>query len=211
MNKKIYFNDKCLEFSTSGPAALDAENTDIYSGIIDDERLQKIVKDFLSDTGRAHIHITGQSFPKMFEQLKEHFYYIEAAGGFIQKDDRYLCIHRHGRWDLPKGKLEKNETAERGAVRECEEECAVKNLIIKNKLSSTFHVYPYKKGFALKQSFWFHMITNYPGTLVPQTEEDIDRVEWFTASELRNTILKDTYYTIADVINEGLTVSEAAR
>jgi 8-oxo-dGTP pyrophosphatase MutT (NUDIX family) len=135
---------------------------------------------------------------------KKELHYIEAAGGFIEKDAQYLCIHRLGRWDLPKGKLEKNETIEAAAVRECEEECGIGELRIQYPLHSTFHLYPYKKGTAIKQSFWFYMQSSWQKPLVAQTEESIDEVRWFSKEEVIRQVLPDTYFTIHDVIREAL-------
>ena len=119
----------------------------------------------------------------MFDFLKVSFLYIEAAGGFIERDKRFLFIHRLGKWDLPKGKLEKKETIENAAIRECEEECAIKNLKIVKQLASTFHIYPFKTGYVLKQTYWFYMKTNYAEKLKPQTEENIDEVKWFSENK----------------------------
>ena len=80
----------------------------------------------------------------------------------------------------------------------------MKNLLIRNRLSSTFHMYPYKGSFAIKQTYWYFMTTNYPGHLKPQEEEDITEVRWFTKDEVRSVALADTYYTIADVAREAL-------
>ena len=110
-----------------------------------------------------------------------------------------------GKWDLPKGKLEKKETIENAAIRECEEECAVENLKIVKQLASTFHIYPYKTGYALKQTYWFYMQTNYAKKLKPQTEENIDEVKWFSENEVKQIAFNDTYLTIKDVILEALT------
>ena len=41
---------------------------------------------------------------------------------------KLLMIFRRGKWDLPKGKLDKGETFERCAVREIEEETGFRNL-----------------------------------------------------------------------------------
>jgi 8-oxo-dGTP pyrophosphatase MutT (NUDIX family) len=108
---------------------------------------------------------------------------------------------------LPKGKLEKGETIKNAAIRECEEECGIKQLSITKQLSSSFHLYKYKKGFALKQSYWFYMKSDYSKKLTPQLEEDIDEVKWFSKHEIETIIIKHTYYTIRDVINEALQIS----
>ena len=48
---------------------------------------------------------------------------IEAAGGLVVNDEgKILMILRRGKWDLPKGKLDENETIEKCAEREVIEE-----------------------------------------------------------------------------------------
>ena len=41
----------------------------------------------------------------------------------MTRDSRVILIYRRKKWDLPKGKLKRNETKVRGGVREVEEEC----------------------------------------------------------------------------------------
>ena len=49
---------------------------------------------------------------------------IEAAGGVVEQDGLIAVVHRprYDDWSLPKGKLDKNESAERAALREVQEE-----------------------------------------------------------------------------------------
>jgi 8-oxo-dGTP pyrophosphatase MutT (NUDIX family) len=204
MNKKIYFNHKFIEITTENPT-IKTDPGLLMVRAPGEKELADLLSQFL-DAANPHSFriVTNETFKSLFNGLKKNFSYIEAAGGFIKKDKEFLCIHRHGRWDLPKGKLEKNEGIETAAVRECEEECGVKNLVIVKPLPSTFHIYPYKTGHALKQTYWFYMETDYNKKLVPQQEEDIDEVKWFTKNELEAIVLNDTYYTISDTITEGL-------
>jgi 8-oxo-dGTP pyrophosphatase MutT (NUDIX family) len=206
MNRKLYFNDKFIEFVGSEMQAPQNQSFKFYESIQNENALKKIVEDFLDGSKKESIRIYNQDFKKVLNNLKKYFHYIEAAGGLIEKNKEYLIIRRHGIWDLPKGKMEDDETIEECAIRECEEECGIKNLKIIKPLSSTFHIYPHKKGVALKQSFWFYMTTDYSKKLVPQTEENIDMVKWFKINDIKNTVLKDTYYTISDVIKEGLSL-----
>ena len=63
---------------------------------------------------------------------------IQAAGGLVNNEkDEILMIFRRGKWDLPKGKLDKGETLEECAVREVEEETGLKKL----QLTSTLAYY----------------------------------------------------------------------
>jgi 8-oxo-dGTP pyrophosphatase MutT (NUDIX family) len=209
MNRKIYYNDKFMTFVDNEMQASQNQAFKFFESIKNESALDNIIEEFLDETKTNSITISNISFEKALKILKKKFYYIEAAGGFIEKNNQFLFINRHGRWDLPKGKLEKNETIEHAAIRECEEECGIQDLKIIRPLPSTFHVYSYKKGFALKQSYWFYMRTNYSKKLVPQTEENITEVKWFDKEGVETVILKDTYYTISDVTMEGLKVKES--
>jgi len=203
MNKKIYYNNKFIGFNESIIQSSQNQTFKLYEKE-DKESLKIIIADFLNEANLNSIIILNYDFETVFNYFKKEFSYIEAAGGFIEKNTQFLFIHRLGKWDLPKGKLDKGETIEDAAVRECEEECAVTNLKIIKQLASTFHLYPYKKSFAIKQTFWFYMKTDYSKKLVPQTEENIDEVLWFSEKEVRNKAFLDTYLTIKDVITEAL-------
>lgn len=203
MNKKIYFNNKfvflgIVDLQTSQDQSIKTFNN------VDDASLTAIMKDFLAKPDGHSVAINTVDSDSVLKKLITMFYYIEAAGGFIEKEKEFLFIHRHNRWDLPKGKLEKNEAIRDAAVRECEEECGVKNLRVIHPLSSTFHLYAYKNSFALKQTYWFYMETHFSETLTPQLEEDIDEVKWFNRQNIESVVLRDTYYTISDIVVEAL-------
>lgn len=205
MNIQIYFNNKFIKLSSND--IQNSQNQAIKkSYLLNDNKLNfnKIIDEFLFDPSNDNIKIVSSDLNSLLELFKSKFYYIEAAGGFIEKDNEILFIHRQGIWDLPKGKLEKGETIKNAAIRECEEECGIKQLSITKQLSSSFHLYKYKKGFALKQSYWFYMKSDYSKKLTPQIEEDIDEVKWFSKHEIETIIINHTYYTIRDVINEAL-------
>lgn len=208
MNIQIYFNNKFIELSSND--IQNSQNQAIKkSYLLNDNKLNfnKIIDEFLFDPSNDSIKIVSSDLLALLELFKTKFYYIEAAGGFIEKDNEFLFIHRQGIWDLPKGKLEKGESLKHCAIRECEEECGIKQLTITKQLSSTFHIYKYKKGFAIKQSYWFYMKSNYSKKLTPQIEEDIDEVKWFSKYEIETIILNDTYYTISEVVKEALQIT----
>ena len=205
MNIQIYFNNKFIELSSND--IQNSQNQAIKkSYLLNDNKLNfnKIIDEFLFDPSNDNIKIVSSDLNSLLELFKSKFYYIEAAGGFIEKDNEFLFTHRQWICDLPKGKLEKGETIKNAAIRECEEECGIKQLSITKQLSSSFHLYKYKKGFALKQSYWFYMKSDYSKKLTPQIEEDIDEVKWFSKHEIETIIINHTYYTIRDVINEAL-------
>ena len=56
---------------------------------------------------------------------------ILAGGGVVTNEHGdLLMIFRRGKWDLPKGKLDKGETIEACALREVTEETGVQNLTL---------------------------------------------------------------------------------
>lgn len=124
---------------------------------------------------------------------------INAAGGIVQRAGEYLFIKRHGLWDLPKGKVEKDETIEDAAVREVEEECGISGVQIKEHIMDTFHTYEMKGKQYLKRTYWYAM--SYDGTTQtkPQKEEGITDVKWIDEEEMKK-VLKNTYPSISKLI-----------
>ena len=139
---------------------------------------------------------------ELLREFEDHKF-IEAAGGVVCQNRNYLFIKRNGVWDIPKGKLEKNESVEEGALREIEEECGFKagDLKINRKLIDTWHTYEHKGKMVIKKTYWF-LIANLNSStkLVPQKEEGITEVKYFSRSEF-DLILDNTYLSIKEVIN----------
>ena len=137
---------------------------------------------------------------RAFKRFFKSFVKIKAAGGLVFRDKEMLFIHRNNKWDLPKGKVEKNETSKNAAVREVMEECGLINKPqIKCKLLNTYHVYLVNGKSYLKKTCWFLM--NYDGNekLVAQKEEGITSACWVSASGL-SIKLKKSYASIAEVL-----------
>ena len=126
---------------------------------------------------------------------------IEAAGGIVQNENKELLfIFRRRKWDLPKGKLEENETVEICAAREIEEETGVKNLILKHKIGETYHIYEENKTMILKTSHWFYFISNEQQDTAAQTEEDISEVKWIQTRNIKEP-MANTYQNIKDILS----------
>jgi 8-oxo-dGTP pyrophosphatase MutT (NUDIX family) len=68
---------------------------------------------------------------------------VQKAGGGLVYNTKgeILFIFRNGKWDLPKGGIEKNEKIKQTAVREVEEETGVTGLEVVEKLPKTYHVF----------------------------------------------------------------------
>ena len=126
---------------------------------------------------------------------------MEAAGGIVKnKNDEILVIYRRKRWDLPKGKLEYNESPEDAAIREVKEECGIKNLVLEKFLLKTFHTYTEKEKFILKKTHWFMMTTSDNEELIPQLEEDIEEAKWMSKEKIYKKVLPMTYASIKEVL-----------
>lgn len=199
MNKYLYYNNIQI-----GIGKNDGETTH-YQDIVsfqgsNNETLKTAIQKFTNSNNTHNLFIETNNIETAFEWLKSEFKYIVAAGGLIQKNDKYLFIKRLGKWDLPKGKLDEGESIEHAAVRECEEECAVSGLSIIKPLPDTYHIYEFKKGYALKTTHWFHMQTDFDKELKPQTEENIEEAVWMDVDQIRNVVLKNTYITIEKLV-----------
>lgn len=126
--------------------------------------------------------------------IKKQFEVIKAAGGLVVKGDKVLMIFRLGKWDLPKGKIEKKEKPLAGAVREVEEECSIKVRPI-DKVCHTWHTYNRNKKKILKKTYWYLMEILDDSAMRPQLEEDIEEVRWMTFAEAKQA-LYNSYFSI---------------
>ena len=131
------------------------------------------------------------------DHLKSRFKNVKAAGGLVVKDGKVLMIHRLQRWDLPKGKLERDEETDVAAVREVQEECGVEVKLI-DKLCHTWHSYLNEGSQTLKKTTWYLMECTDDSQMKPQFEEGIMDVRWLGEVELE-VALMGTFGTIKDV------------
>jgi 8-oxo-dGTP pyrophosphatase MutT (NUDIX family) len=112
-------------------------------------------------------------------------------------------IFRRGKWDLPKGKLDKGEKLEDCAIREVEEETGLKNTKLISPLIVTHHTYHEGSRFILKESHWYTMKVSSEQKLTPQTEEDIFDIKWVSKNDLEK-YRKDSFPLITDVLNAAI-------
>ena len=127
---------------------------------------------------------------------------IIAAGGLVTNPQgQILWIFRRGFWDLPKGKLDEGETIQTCAVREVEEETGIKNIRLHELLKFTNHIYfdTHLNQEVVKRTYWFHMTISAAQMGVPQTTEDIEKIEWHSLATAKHC-LEQTYPTIIEVI-----------
>ncbi len=163
--------------------------------------LKKAFDDLELTTAKAVIVLTNNVDEK-FAKVQSLFAFIRAAGGLVKNTlGEYLFIFRHGKWDLPKGKLDDDgETLEQCALREVKEETGLRNVKLQNFMLHTWHVYRAFDQHVLKQTSWFKMASQSGQSLMPQIEEDIEEVIWLD-KENWPQILQNTFLSIKDVLN----------
>ncbi|NQY06848.1 MAG: NUDIX domain-containing protein [Flavobacteriaceae bacterium] len=127
---------------------------------------------------------------------------VIAGGGLVVNDNgELLFIERNDKWDLPKGRAEKNEDIEVTALREVEEETGVQNLKMDTFLRKTYHIVRQKGKFQLKITYWYLMRTDYKGELAPQLEEGITKAVW--KSEKKSIKALDNAYANVKLLVEA--------
>ncbi|MCP3660699.1 MAG: NUDIX domain-containing protein [Bacteroidetes bacterium] len=141
-----------------------------------------------------------QNMALLMSYIKDKYAIVNAAGGVVIKNKDILMVHRAGKWELPKGKLEKNETFEEAAIREIKEECNVSTEII-DDLCSTWYTYMIKGKIFFKHVIWFNMLSVNDDNMKPQIEEGITKVAWISPCRL-DSILSRSYLSIGYVIDE---------
>ena len=202
MYLKIYFNDKPLFLcdiidKTIRPFIHHDD------AVFIDELNAHTTKTMIHEMQQPKVHAGIFQHPDL-EELKKVFFkkftIIQAAGGLVKNhEDKILMIFRRGKWDLPKGKLDKGEKLEDCAVREVEEETGLKHVQLNSPLIITYHTYHEGTKFILKESHWFAMTITGEQKLIPQTEEDIFDIKWIGADSV-NLYIPKSFPLIADVI-----------
>lgn len=161
-----------------------------------EEDLALIVK---SVPKKKNIVVLSDQIEEEFARIFKEYDFIEAAGGIVKRKKKFLFIKRNGFWDIPKGKLEKKESIEEGAIREIEEECGITEPIIENRIGITYHTYRYEGKPTIKKTYWFALTYDGPKQLKGQLEEGITKVEWLKSDELKK-VMKNTFPSILEVI-----------
>ncbi|WP_317233005.1 NUDIX hydrolase [Chryseobacterium oryzae] len=164
----------------------------------------EIALDLLENTSTSELNVYGENIDEIWKEFKKLFRIIEAAGGLVSKPNGdILFIKRLGKWDLPKGKMEKGESREESAVREIEEETGLREVKLKDFINTTYHIYTERNGDkVLKYTHWFEMYFDGKDTSKPQIEEGITEVAWKNRNQIENEVFPNTFKNIQLIINE---------
>ena len=151
--------------------------------------LERLIK--LLEKGEINdLYLYDDNIQLLFEKFVANFKIIEAAGGIVENlHKEILFIYRNNTWDLPKGKVEKMENIEETALREVEEECGIKQLVLDKLVDKTYHIYKIKGKYIFKITHWFFMYSDFKGVLSPQIEEGITKVIWVDRKNLSDVLI----------------------
>ncbi|WP_372472810.1 NUDIX hydrolase [Capnocytophaga sp. ARDL2] len=187
---KIFIKDKLLVLTNQ----LEQE-TDCQVYLLETVNLKQLFTKYFDETiDKAILYHPNKKI--LLEKFLKKVDVERAGGGRVYNDKgEILFIFRNGRWDLPKGGVEKNEKIEQTAMREVEEETGCKKLTIKDKIAVTYHVFKRNGRFKLKETHWFNMKSTYTGKLAAQLEENIEKVEWIQPNEVTEK-LKNSFDNI---------------
>lgn len=180
---KVFVNDKPL-FLTNQVV----KETDFQLFLLEGVDIKQIiVKMFQNKIDKAFLYHPDEK--EIMAKLKEKIPVSKAGGGLVyNKKGEVLFIFRNGKWDLPKGGIEKGESIEETAIREVEEETGVSGLKITGKLQKTYHVFKRNGQYKLKVTHWFEMKTNFVGTPKGQADEGIEQVVWMKPKQIKEAL-----------------------
>ncbi|KUF39347.1 NUDIX hydrolase [Myroides marinus] len=193
---KVFVNDKPLFLTDK----IEKE-TDFQLFLLDSVDIDKIIiKYFQNKIDKAFLYHPDEK--EILKKIKEKIPVQKAGGGVVfNPKGEVLFILRSGKWDLPKGGIEKHEEMEETAIREVEEETGVSQLKIVRKLPKTYHIFKRNGKYRLKITTWYEMTSDFDGPLVGQIEEDIEQVAWLNKEQIREA-MNNSYENIKLLIDE---------
>ena len=166
------------------------------------ENMSDKIKNWL-ENGEENLYIDDVDNDILAAVLKDIFKFAPAAGGLVLINKSIVAIERNGKADLPKGHIEKNEQTDIAAMREVEEETAIKNLSIIKQLPSSHHCYLLNGQWTLKKTSWFLMKSDDDFRPKPQEEEGISRVYLINEDNVKD-FLENTYPSIKLALEEDI-------
>jgi hypothetical protein len=194
---KIYINEVLLILTESLPPDIE-DYQELKAANFDFLKFYQLVNNIKNP--KIFLLLTPD-FKSVFKGIKRTMVLIKAAGGIVSNEaNKYLFIFRNGKWDLPKGKIEKGEKSRVAAIREVQEECGISIDSIGDKICNTYHVYEFKGSLVLKKTAWYWMRSIKQKKLVPQLEEGITDARWLSPGDWM-LVRKNTYPLIRGLLN----------
>ena len=199
---KVFYNERTVFFIKNDQNISQDKNSIIHS-YKNKKLLVESVENFRKNTEINNLYIISDNIDLTFKTFITLYEVIEAAGGLVKTpNNEVLVIFRRNKWDLPKGKIEKKEKPELGAIREVEEECGITNLELTRLIEITYHTYQLKNKDILKRTYWYEMLHQGDEDPKPQYEEEITEAKWLKTNNLNN-VVNNTFPSIIDVLKKG--------
>lgn len=210
MNHTVYLHDKPLHFIQ----VYDTAGAFFSPGFLitseEEMTLEQAVRELSKERSPNGILYLCEHPDAAWSRFCQLYVLVEASGGVVEDPDgNVLTIFRKGKWDLPKGKVDGDETPEEAGVREVEEECGITAPVIVGELRPTFHTYEEKGRRLLKKTHWFRMRYEGGESLSPQTEESITEARWMTRDELATVFIGNTYASLHAMLEAYLKSEKA--
>ncbi len=206
-NYKIYHNGAPVFLTTPEGAQALGFQPDKVTYVAPYLGKKKVLRQYLdlldkNKTVRAVV-LYHPDMEMLWADFQACFKVLEAAGGYVQNaHNELLVFYRRASWDLPKGKIDPGETPEQAAVREVQEETGLVKVTLGAFLTHTYHTYELKGQRILKKTWWYRMKTT-DTQLVPQTEEDIEEIQWVEPKAWLGSGIV-VYPNIREVIEQAL-------
>jgi ADP-ribose pyrophosphatase YjhB (NUDIX family) len=196
---KIFFNDRVVILTSKISKSFD-KNDGLFYKYGEKDELFELLGIFQHLNKIKTLYVLHDKVDELFDKIKTQFTIVEAAGGIVKRNDgKILAIFRRGKWDLPKGKVEKGEFYKQTALREVKEECGLNDIEVDKKLMDTYHVYTENDKIILKRTVWYEMILKSDEQPTVQTSEDITDYVWFDYNNVKE-IMKNTYESLKDIL-----------
>ena len=196
---QVFINQSSITFQHFDSLSVGLRNY-LYINYSDFSELEEAVALLKNNKNAVHLVFLMKEIETQWELFKRQFEIVEASGGIVFNPlNEILFIYRLGKWDLPKGKVEKGEKYDQAAVREVEEECGLEDVILEEKLLTTYHIYWLKERQILKPTHWYKMRVEKDQLLTPQLEEGIEQVCWVAPIGMQ-PIMNNTYASIESLL-----------
>ncbi len=198
---EVFFNDRVVFVGSSFKKSLTDDNI-----VVDVKSKDDIFfgwNKFTKSIDSRNLFLLTDDIEASFSMFKEIFKTVYAAGGVVKnRSGKLLCIYRLGKWDLPKGKLEKGEKIEEAALREVTEECGIDRIELRGLNCITHHIYLNPRNpeeWILKPTYWFNMdyLDNIE-VLIPQLEEGIVEARWVDKKDL-SRVIENTWHSLISI------------
>ena len=187
---KVFVQDKPIILTTKVE-----QETNFKNYLLNTAHIGKIIKE-LNTTSLKEVRLIQKDSDKLLKKFLKKLPNVIAGGGKVYNDEGNISfIYRNDKWDLPKGKAERNETIEETAIREVTEETGVNGLQILKPLETTYHIFKRNGRHKIKITYWFEMKTSFKGTLYAQENEGITKVAWLNKEQTQQA-LKNSYANI---------------